>query len=533
MTASLRTRLPLLVAALMVVVLAVRPPDLRPVAPEVDGVHPVRALEALATAFVPGRGFLDKYPPLPSVLFGLAAAAAQPGLAAATVGLVDLPERERAQRLWALRNPLAGALSAERLVSLLAMALAAALVARLGAELSRRAGASPSAAMLGATVAGVAFASSVTARYYAGTANVDALALLASLLCIERLVAGRFVAAALAAALATACKDPAFVLGPVVLVAAWREGLPEPARRRQVVACALAGLVAFALFSGALTSPATFAAHARYLVAGGVAGVDAVDKSSLTGWGRFAGHVLALFPGAAGWATTALGVIGLAACPARERSVLLLAIAVTLAGFVAAVGFAYPRFVLLPQALLAAAAGVAVACGPWRALPGTRPRRLVRIAVLGLLAFDLGGLVARTDVVLDPARDPRALFAAAVAERLPEGGRLVLFAEHREHGPPLDPTRWDVTVLGLAEAESQLAAWRAAPGQRPDLLGVLSFPTDLPSGAPSPPHLPPKPGERLGGQFEVREVFGAPTGAWVERQMAVRPTLSLLAPVSP
>ncbi len=71
-----------LVAALALA-LAARPPELRPIMPEVDGVHPVRALIALHTAFAPGGGFLDKYPPLGSFLFGLAVAAGPaPGLSA-------------------------------------------------------------------------------------------------------------------------------------------------------------------------------------------------------------------------------------------------------------------------------------------------------------------------------------------------------------------------------------------------------------------------------------------------------------------
>ena len=64
-----------LLSAALAVALAERQPDLRPNMPEVDGVHPARALVALHDAYTPGVGFLDKYPPLGSFLFGLAAAA--------------------------------------------------------------------------------------------------------------------------------------------------------------------------------------------------------------------------------------------------------------------------------------------------------------------------------------------------------------------------------------------------------------------------------------------------------------------------
>ena len=56
--------------------------------------------------------------------------------------------------------------------------------------------------------------------------------------------------AAVALAAAVAIKDPYFVLGPVVLLAAGRQGW------RRVLQSALVGLLAYALLSGALTGPA-------------------------------------------------------------------------------------------------------------------------------------------------------------------------------------------------------------------------------------------------------------------------------------
>ena len=50
------------------------PADLGPVMPEMDGVHPARALAALGTEYVPGAGFLDKYPPFGSYVMGVVCA---------------------------------------------------------------------------------------------------------------------------------------------------------------------------------------------------------------------------------------------------------------------------------------------------------------------------------------------------------------------------------------------------------------------------------------------------------------------------
>src|SRR5215510_12469984 len=85
-----------LLSAALAVALATRQPDLRPNMPEVDGVHPARALVALHDAYAPGVGFLDKYPPLGSFLFGLAAAAGDVrGLSEQATCIVSSPPEVR------------------------------------------------------------------------------------------------------------------------------------------------------------------------------------------------------------------------------------------------------------------------------------------------------------------------------------------------------------------------------------------------------------------------------------------------------
>jgi hypothetical protein len=65
-------------------------PDLSPVMPEVDGVHPARAAEALREAYAPGGGFPDKYPPLASALMGLAGAVVDPAFGTDSADLARL-----------------------------------------------------------------------------------------------------------------------------------------------------------------------------------------------------------------------------------------------------------------------------------------------------------------------------------------------------------------------------------------------------------------------------------------------------------
>src|SRR5262245_65114695 len=108
--------------ALLAMAVAARPPDLRPVMPEPDGVHPVRAILALRTAYAPGGGFLDKYPPLGSFLLGLAVVAGgAPGLRAQAEAIASAPAELRRTALWELRDEIAAALARERWLSRLAM----------------------------------------------------------------------------------------------------------------------------------------------------------------------------------------------------------------------------------------------------------------------------------------------------------------------------------------------------------------------------------------------------------------------------
>ncbi|MGQ0553927.1 MAG: hypothetical protein ACT4PU_12005 [Planctomycetota bacterium] len=495
-----------------------RTPDLRPVMPEVDGVHPARALQALSETYAPGAGFLDKYPPLGSFLMGLAANTAAPQLSVAMAGIADRSPAERRELLWQHRDGLARALSAQRWLSRVAMAVAVAALALLGALAAQTLGRTGSSVLVSGALAALGFAVTDGALHYGGTTNVDALALAASLLAVLAAARSRDLLAAVALAAAVAIKDPYFVLGPVVLLAALRQGW------WRMLQSVLVGCLAYALLSGAFTGPAVWWRHVQYLTSGGVEGVGRIDPGSFRDWLQLTGHVGWLLRGSLGTLVLLLGAGGILWLQQRNRalgSLVLLAAVVPIACFVAPVGFAYLRFLLLPIAMLTL--GCALVLASLR-----RPPLLVAaVLLLGFLASREGALGLWR--LRSAAPDARSLVPALLDEHVPDGERLTLFSEEREHGPPLDPGRWQLDVRGLAEAPPALLAWQSAPrDERPEHLLWLSFHNVAPSGQPTPLAQLSRPGDRLGGLYEVIAVLGEPSGEFIERVVAVRPTITLL-----
>ena len=504
--------------------------DLRPVMPEADGVHPVRAVEALRSAYAPGGGFLDKYPPLGSALFGLVVLAVDRDLAADTSGLTSRPEGERRAALWDLRDRIAPALSAERWLSRAAACACAAVLALLAAATARRAGAGARESFGAGLLAAAALGLSYPLLYYGSTTNVDALALLAGLLALHAACSRRWIAAALWAAAATAIKDPAFVLGPLVVGCALldRDGAGEDrARWRRAGLAAAAGALAFALLAGALTGPGVWREHLAYLFAGGVGSVDRIDHARPGQWLALLARCLDLSAGAIGWTGLVLGAAGLLRLRAADRlsfRVLAGVVLLTLLLFVLPVGFVYTRFLLLPLAALLVGAALLLA-----RLAARRGPALVALALVVLAALLVDRRTADWPRVIAGSPDARRLAADALPGLVPEGASLALFADEREHAVPVDVRRWPLRVFGLAEAEPRLGAWVA--GREPDppeFILWMTFPVDRTSGLPQDPFVPPRVGDRVGGLYAVAAVWGAPTGATPERALAVRPMVTLL-----
>lgn len=528
------------------------PPRLGPVMAEVDGVHPARAVQALRDGWRPGVGFLDKYPVLGSALFGLVVTVGQPDVPSAEAWLA-LPRDQRRLEEWRLSAAVEDALAAQRQVSRLAMALAVGVALALAAQLLRRAGVrNDGVVRLGAAVTAVSLGAAYPVAYYASTANVDALAFLPALLCLWASLDGSHRAAAVAAALATAVKDPAFVLGPVVLLGAWTDA--RPGRARRTLGVAALGLGVYAVATGAICAPSTWWQHASYLLSGGVQGVERIDPSDPSAWPQLLGYAGHLVLGAQGLVVAALGLLGLAWGARRDGAGvarLLLAVALTLALFVVPVGFVYARFLLVPMAVLAVGAGVAGALLVQLVLERVTDDargRLVAVAVLigGYLAVEFvydraladGAYgraphepLAELTAMVEPGVDPREHARDFVAERVAAGGRVVLVADAREAGPPVDPRRVRYEVLGLDQAPHALQAWHDDASARPDLLLMMNFPTEPPSGRPADTQDLLEVGEVVGESFRVVARWGAPHGGVVERSLAIRPVITALEPL--
>jgi hypothetical protein len=315
---------------------------------------------------------------------------------------------------------------------------------------------------------------------------------------------------------------------PVLLGAAtWRGGRPALLR------AGAAAAVTFALASGAATGPTIWLEHVRYLTRGGVEGVGGIDHGDVAAWGRLLVHVGWLVWVAVGGALLLVAVWRRPA-PAAERgdqALVLMAALAPIVLFVLPVGFAYARFLLPTVALLLACLGGAMA----RAIggfPGLARAGTIAAAwacALVALVLVLAKTLPRPAPGSGPDGDARRAVVAALDARAPGGGSVLLFADEREHGPPLDPTRWRVEVAGLNEVVPRLAALRdGPPEQRPDFVIVLSFPTDPPSGAPRDDPPPPQPGDRLAGLYVVTEALRAPRDG-LTRAVAFRPDLTLLS----
>ncbi len=507
------------------------PPSLGAVMAEVDGVHPVRAAAAVERAYVVGGGFLDKYPPLGGFLMGIAGRFSDPGFGEVVAGVEDLAPGPRREALFEVGDRIAALVALERRCSLGMVALALGLLAAGVVAGARRLGFSVPAAVTGALFAALVFGSADVVVYHATSTNVDAAVLLAGIVTLLAAACGRFRTAAVALGLAVAIKDPAFVLGPMVLAAAFARG-----GARLLLPTAFMALGVYAVAAGALTGPSLWWEHVVYLWHGGVEQVDRIDHGVLSDWAGLARLVERLLRDALGPMGLALAVLGLVVArdlpgrgPSRPDRLAVILIGSTLLFFVFPVGFVYARFLLLPMAVLAALGGLALAAGCHRFGTPAIVVLAVLIAGQGFAPAAFFGSRELGPLWWHRAEQPPRLAAAALLEReWPAGSTVVLFADEREHGPPLDPRDWVLDVRGLNDLLPSVTAWRAGEQPAPDAVVIMTFPTDPPSGRAADPSVPPRVGGRVAGLLDVVAVFGVPTGSRAEASLPWRPTVTVL-----
>jgi len=518
-------------------------PDMSPVMPEADGVHPVLAAMTFHSGYAFGEGVVQKYPPLGGFLMGVAVHLIDPGFYDEIKSLMDLPENERRLKQWNLRNRIAPLIEVSRWITRLVMAMAMGLLAMAAAQVSFRLGAKPNVALSCGLICIVTFGASYPVLYYGSTTNVDAYALAPSLAMLLFAMRRCWWAAAAAAGLAAAAKDPYYAPGlALVVFALFDKG---QSRLKRLLTIGASGIVVYLICAGALTDPVLWLEHIKYLFKGGVDTVPRIDPTEIGQWGQLIAYGMRLVWESQGAVICITGIAGLGVLGLKNFRSAALLIGIIFGVwilFILPVRFVYLRFLLLPMAVISIGAAALLAYIVTRVMSKIK-KPWVEVAVVLTIAT-AWWLVQHRDLMSDcpppnPARyyvkqilggaEPRIEAAEAVSKMALPGDSIVLIADQKRHGPPLDPVKFNVEEVGLYQAESCLAKWlKAQVNERPAWVLIMSFPVDNCTGGSSSKFALPEKGKRLGGIYKVREIFGEPSGHIVERAVVVRPMIALL-----
>jgi hypothetical protein len=374
---------------------------------DVDNLAPGSVLKGLAARFAPG--WTSSYGPLPYYL--MAAAYVPLLLVAKIMGQLGAPSGVYP---WGLAHPdfWMGALSiAARMVSLL-MAIGFAVLAwarerRLGHPV-------PSSVIV------LLLAGAPVFVYYARTSNVDIhflfwIALAFTL--VERPGArlGTLAAGAAAAMAAVCSKEQivpfALVAVLVALARALREGAPGRFRALAAAAIVITPLVVFAILWRLPWNLAGLENHVRFLIED--ARYPRTYPADFAGTLGLAGAALRHAPVAFGWPMlTGLMLAALFRIRVSDLGARLLASALYLVGFIGAIGYVYPRFLLTLFLVTVPIAARGWTAAIERASAASTARRAA-FATLAALAL-LGGPLL--DVVM--LRDARYRVEAWMARNL-------------------------------------------------------------------------------------------------------------------
>ena len=518
-------------------------PDMSPVVPEADGIHPVVASETYHSGYEIGGGVPQKYPPAAAFIMGLAIEISDPDFYDDASVLLHLEEDEQRTGLWRLKDRLAPLIAISRFATQLAMGIAMGLLAMLAAQTCWSMGISRPLSIAAGVICIVTFGASYPVLYHGSTTNVDAYALAPSLAMLLFALRRNWWCAAAAAGLAAAAKDPSYVAGFVLVGFAVLDA--ERGRARRFLGISAVGLLVYLASAGALTGPGVWWEHMQYLFQGGVSSVPRIDPAEPGQWGQLIAYSARLIWASQGPITCVAGVAGLVAIGLRSpRTALLLfaAIASVWVLFILPVRFVYLRFLLLPSAVLSVGAAALVAMLCSRGLVRLKRPRLEALAAL--LIAGLWWFAQHRDLVFGgpppnasrfyareilQGAEPRLEAARAISELASPGDRIVLIADQRRQGPPLDPVRFSVQELGLDKAAPTFADWQAAPAEsRPEWVLLMSSPVNQPNGGSPSQFKLPVPGSRVRGLYEVIQNFGEPTGHVVERSISIRPAISLM-----
>ncbi len=415
---------------------------------DVDGIAPGSVMRALAAEYRPE--WWSTYGPVPYLAYGLAALPLVAILKLA--GEIGTPSHAYP---WGFAHPVAD-VNAITLLARAITVLMALAVAGLAAR-EARAHAPRSAWLVPVLLAG-----SAVFVYYGRTTNVDLSYLFwtwAAFHLAEQGTRLRHLAAAgAAAALAVCCKEQsapfAVVACGVAMRRAWRGDVPArwPGWRVATLPVA-AALLAYAAVWRLPFGQAAWRAHLHFVFVH--APYPRTYPATPAGALALTGRIGEELPAALGGAVLAgVAVALLARVSWRGLGARALACALYAVGFLFAIGYVYPRF-LLPVLLLSvplAARGLDAPAGRWR--PAV-------LALAVLLALPGGPLLAWTQ-----ARDPRLAVERWLAPRLAHGATVEIAGNPRFQARTGDPER-------DSERPEQLRIAPRAP--RGDIVLLSSF----------------------------------------------------------
>lgn len=354
---------------------------------DVDNIAPGPVLRGLSRGFAPS--WWSSYGPVPYLVSALPVA-----LGLAWFKLTGEWHHAAAEYPHGFDHPEAS-LAALAILARLATVVLAALVVAVSIRAARREGHGRTAWLAVPVLLG-----SATFAYYARTSNVDVHFLFWLWLGFEFVERGRGLRdaaiAASCAAWAICSKEQSSPLALSILVAAcwlaWRNGGSHPMR---VAVPLVAAAAAYALVWRLPFGADAWLEHHRFLVES--ARYPRSFDTTGAGWAALAQHVVRLLPIAIGWPALLVTALALALRTSwRGLEWRLLGVAMYLVGFIGAIGYCYPRF-LLPVLLV---------CVPLAPRIGSglvaRPRRAALWIVLLIAA--LPGAPLLTIVQLD---DPR------------------------------------------------------------------------------------------------------------------------------
>jgi len=390
---------------------------------DVDNIAPGSVLRGMAAHF--GPAWFSSYGPIPYLLTAVLYAPLL--LAMRLTGELGTPSREFP---WGFAHPDVSVTLLVIVARLLTVALALGVALTLARAARPRSGgdARPAGFWVPLLLAG-----SAAFAYYARTTNVDMHYLFwlgLGFVLAERPGArlSRYATAAACASAAVCCKEQSAPIALAILLAAAWNARGAVGAARGVLAVGAAAALAYAAAWMLPFHLEGWRAHHDFVFH--VARYERAYPLTPAGLAALGGRFVRLLPVALGWPVLAALVAALWIRPAaRDLGWRALGLGLYLCGFVAPVGYIYPRF-LLPLLLIAVPLGARALDAGFVRLPGPAWRALAATA-LGLAL-----LTGAPNLSAVQLTDTRYVVARWLERRLPAGGLVEIAGNPRFQATP-------------------------------------------------------------------------------------------------